>query len=317
MGDRYGLSTVRVIDCFTFFNEIHLLSLRLETLKNVVDVFIIAEMDVTHAGLKKGFVLDAYLDKLSVPRSRIVHVKIQDAPSVDPRVESERWILEHFQRNALARGIGQLALAADDMVLISDLDEIPDPSALSFAAGALASHETVVFCQMHRKFFFNALAGDYQTGQGWLGTIAVHAGSVARSCPQDLRRGAGFPRAAYIWTQGRVPSTCYVEPGGWHLTYFGGANSVSVKMHSIVEGNRAANADMFAIPPKSRHNWRDGRTPEVLSWIKQIDAFIYKVDKNMAGLRYLPQPLRADPMRWEWLWWFDEVLEISSPGGAS
>lgn len=46
-----------VYDCFTFFNEYELLELRLETLYNAVDYFVISESNKTHAnylGKKKS-----------------------------------------------------------------------------------------------------------------------------------------------------------------------------------------------------------------------------------------------------------------------
>ena len=44
-----------LIDCFTYFNEKELLELRVETLKDTVDLFLIADADRTHKGEPKEF----------------------------------------------------------------------------------------------------------------------------------------------------------------------------------------------------------------------------------------------------------------------
>ena len=43
-----------IYDCFTYFDEVELLNLRLELLYQVVDYFIIVESEWTFSGSKKG-----------------------------------------------------------------------------------------------------------------------------------------------------------------------------------------------------------------------------------------------------------------------
>jgi beta-1,4-mannosyl-glycoprotein beta-1,4-N-acetylglucosaminyltransferase len=46
----------KVIDCFTFYNELEILELKLEELYDVVDLFILVEAEKTHKGENKRFI---------------------------------------------------------------------------------------------------------------------------------------------------------------------------------------------------------------------------------------------------------------------
>jgi len=46
----------KIIDCFTFYNEIDLLNYRLSVLNDVVDYFVIVEATHTHVGKKKYYI---------------------------------------------------------------------------------------------------------------------------------------------------------------------------------------------------------------------------------------------------------------------
>jgi beta-1,4-mannosyl-glycoprotein beta-1,4-N-acetylglucosaminyltransferase len=302
---------MKIVDCFTFYNELGLLSLRLKTLDKAVDFFVIAEMAVTHSGVYKGFVLEPFLDGLPVSRDRIIYVKVNDYPAVDAREEDQRWVLENFQRNAIERGVQHLDVVDDDIVIVSDLDEIPDPTAIPVMIEGLKTHETVIFCQSHRKYFLNGLSRDYPANPYWLGSVAASVGYLRRSSAQEMRRGGSpQPRAAFIWTTGRTEGAAYIDRGGWHLTYFNGPDMERVKRQSIVEGAQAHVSTGFNVPPQSRHNWREGRTEQVQVWRDSLDVDVLLVDPTFSTtLRYVPSPVAEDPRTWEWLWWLDTPFE--------
>jgi beta-1,4-mannosyl-glycoprotein beta-1,4-N-acetylglucosaminyltransferase len=113
----------KVYDCFTYFNEHLLLSLRLETLANVVDTFVIAESTHTFSGKPKAL----SFDRNRFPRfaHRIIHVVVEDMPLQ----LGDAWANEAHQRNALLHGLK--GATPDDRVIISDIDEIPRPDAIN------------------------------------------------------------------------------------------------------------------------------------------------------------------------------------------
>jgi beta-1,4-mannosyl-glycoprotein beta-1,4-N-acetylglucosaminyltransferase len=121
----------RIFDCFLFFNELDLLELRLNELSDVVDFFVLAEATVTHRGVPKPLIFRQNRDRFAPFLNRIIHVVVDDMPGCGPS-EPERWRRENFQRQALLRGLS--GARTRDYVIISDLDEIPHPSAIENVA---------------------------------------------------------------------------------------------------------------------------------------------------------------------------------------
>jgi hypothetical protein len=114
-----------LFDCFTYFDEKELLELRIEVLKDVVDGFIIAEGNRTFRGDSKEFTCVNTIRELGLPEEKIqvLHVEL---PSVEEC--SIPWSREYAQRDALA--VGMRMCPPDSVFFISDVDEIPKPSAL-------------------------------------------------------------------------------------------------------------------------------------------------------------------------------------------
>ncbi|PLR18852.1 hypothetical protein SGCZBJ_24765 [Caulobacter zeae] len=303
-------AAVVIIDACTFYNEFGLLKLRMATLAHVVDRFVVVEMGVTHSGVRKGFVLEDYLDQLPVPRERICYVKLCDWPRVNPRHEADRWVLENFQRNAITRGLDMIGAGKDDTVIISDVDEIPDPAAIPVAVAALRSKPFAVLVQVYRKHFINGLPHAYVNSPLWLGSVLCRVGQLDTLDATACRRGDG-DRAAFLWTDGAMRAdTAYITRGGWHLTYMGGVDAVRLKLESIVEGLEAHQPKAFFVPQRSRHNFRDGRTPQVERWVAETDiGIVPRRPLSTPELRYLPEPVLTDPTEWEWLWWYAQTID--------
>jgi beta-1,4-mannosyl-glycoprotein beta-1,4-N-acetylglucosaminyltransferase len=115
-----------LFDCFTFFNELDILELRLSELNDVVKTFVIAEGTQTFRGDKKPlfFEKNALLFQKYLPKIR--HVVIDDFP----RNVCSAWDREHWSRRALLRGLGEAV--SQDYVMVSDVDEIPRPERLKY-----------------------------------------------------------------------------------------------------------------------------------------------------------------------------------------
>ena len=114
---------MKVYDCFTFYNEFELLELRLKALWDVVDYFVIVEANMKHNGEPKDFNLLKRADEFKdfFPKIRYVASDLSEVPFKGVG----DWSLENAQRNAIMNGIGDAA--EDDLIMISDLDEIPAP----------------------------------------------------------------------------------------------------------------------------------------------------------------------------------------------
>lgn len=112
-----------IYDCFTYAGEDDMLYLRLQTLKDVVDRFVIAEGTRTFAGKPRTPLFDPA--RFADFASRIEYVLVDDLEA-NP---ASAWENEWKQRNALARGLR--GAAPGDWVLLSDVDEIPRPASLA------------------------------------------------------------------------------------------------------------------------------------------------------------------------------------------
>jgi beta-1,4-mannosyl-glycoprotein beta-1,4-N-acetylglucosaminyltransferase len=118
----------KLIDCFTFFNELDLLEIRLQYLYNVVDYFVIVEADTTHSGNLKNFNFQVARERFAPFDDKIIYVPIK--MKFFKEQKKVAWKREGYQRNCIEKGLKELNPDPHDLILISDLDEIPDKKVL-------------------------------------------------------------------------------------------------------------------------------------------------------------------------------------------
>lgn len=192
-----------IYDCFTFYDELDLLELRLATLDAVVDRFVLCESPFTFRGDPKPLAFANAGDRFARWRERII-------PLVYPKpADANPWINEWGQRDHLIAGLANCA--DDDLVLIGDCDEIPDPAnvALRPARGGILLHR-----QRYSEGYVNRITGD-----PWPGTRALAAGDVARyHSLSEVRK--------------RPLETLETVDGGWHFTSLGGSAVREKKIRS-------------------------------------------------------------------------------------
>ena len=83
----------KVIDCFTFYNELEILELRLEELYDVVDLFILVEAEKTHKGENKRFIFEENKWRFEKWIDKIINVKAYYPSNID-----DPWSREKFVR---------------------------------------------------------------------------------------------------------------------------------------------------------------------------------------------------------------------------
>jgi hypothetical protein len=190
-------------DAISFFNELDLLELRLRELDHVIDRFVIVEAPVTHSGQPKPLHFLENQRRFAPWQDKIIHVVVGDMPKGDSLAATRRR--EMWQRNAILRGL--IDAADDDIVLISDCDEIPRAERVptSIPDGMIA-----VYLQKLYYFNFNTHAPD----RPWPGTRACHVADARALSPHIIRNGMGQPDAHY-------PVYATMDHGGWHFSYFG------------------------------------------------------------------------------------------------
>jgi len=206
----------KIVDCFTFYNELEMLKYRLAVLNNVVDYFIIVESTHTFVGKEKQLYFEENKNMFSEFMGKIIHVVVNDFPHKYPNVDAtkgEVWSNEKFQRNAISRGINQISemLSPTDLIIITDLDEIPNPKTLE-GLKSTPNNETIGTLVMDLYYYnLNTKIID----KWYLPKIISYASYKRFKKCDDIRHT-------------RTPTT--IANGGWHLSYFGNKNFIQNKI---------------------------------------------------------------------------------------
>ena len=199
-----------IIDIFPFFNELDLLDLRLNLLKDVVDETILVESECTHSGKRKPLYFKE--NKKRYNKFNIKHLII---PYEEHLHSGGVWEREAYQRNYAFKALRNRA-AALDYVMLSDLDEIPTPEAVKFADETMSLHTVAKFQQKLYYYYLNGFISD-----GWHGTVGFNYMLVEDS--GDL---AGM-------RVNRQPNTVVIPNAGWHFSYLGGVEKIVEKIEAI------------------------------------------------------------------------------------
>jgi len=113
---------MRIYDCFSYWDEDLLLDLRLNILNEYVDYFVIIEGNKTWQNNLKKFRFN--IKKFEKFEKKIIYIQVKDMPD-----GQNPYLRENFQRNAINRGLE--GAREDDLIIISDLDEIPNPKKIN------------------------------------------------------------------------------------------------------------------------------------------------------------------------------------------
>lgn len=190
-----------LVDAFMFHNEFDLLEIRLTELDGLVDRFVLVESPRTFTGRAKPLHFDANAGRYARWHHRIRHVVVDDMPD---GAGITAWDRERHQRDAIARGLTDLH--ADDIVLVSDCDELPNPEAVVRAYHYQQHHADRPLSFMQALSFFHLNQRCYTAP--WFGTQATTAGIVRRVGAEFVRTQRNRPRDTLGYA-------------GWHATNLG------------------------------------------------------------------------------------------------
>lgn len=112
-----------VYDCIPFFNELDILKLRLNILNPIVDRFIIEEATVTFSGEPKELCFEKNKEMFKEFLPKIEYIVVDNSP-----LDVTTHVRDNFQKNALERGLK--GASDEDVIILSDVDEIPNPKVL-------------------------------------------------------------------------------------------------------------------------------------------------------------------------------------------
>jgi beta-1,4-mannosyl-glycoprotein beta-1,4-N-acetylglucosaminyltransferase len=205
---------MKIYDCITYCGEDLLLNIRFETLNNEVDKFIIIEGNRYFNGDKKPKFFD--LKKFKKFEKKIEYYYIEDFP----KHNGNNFVYEHYQRNQIKRGFG--GLGPNDIVLLSDADEIPNLKNKKFL-----DFDTAVFLQNMYYYKFNI---HFYNGLKWKNKSAG-----TRSCKFKLFETGEKMRKYRVknipWWRFDRKIKRYVEfDGGWHFAFLMDIKDISEKL---------------------------------------------------------------------------------------
>ena len=216
-----------IYDCFPFFNELDLLEIRLNVLNPVVDKFVLVEATSTFTGKAKPLYFEENKERFAPFADKIIHVVCdEDFSAID-----NPWIIEFIQKNYISKGLSDAR--PDDVIMISDLDEIPRPEKILeykdkpgikcfqnnfyyYYLNYLCVEEPVWFKgtrMLKFKDFAHGLDGV---------KVKMNSKLPAEYC------AATTPSKIRYYKKGP-----WVHNGGWHFSYLGGAKAIQQKILSI------------------------------------------------------------------------------------
>jgi len=220
-----------LIDCFTFYNELEMLEYRLQTLNEVVDYFILSEATLTHVGKPKEMYFEKFKEKEIYKKyqNKIIHVIVDDFPYNENNInchKNEQWINEKFQRNCISRGFSKIK--NNDIIIISDVDEIPDPDTLQ----KIKSGEIVIntINDLEQDFYYYNIESKMD-----------HLWYFSK-----IFRWNWFLTTNYTLDDLRMKSWGAIKNGGWHLSYFGDSSFISNKIKNFA--HQEYNSDQYTDP---------------------------------------------------------------------
>ncbi|MBV8601341.1 MAG: hypothetical protein JO359_07235, partial [Candidatus Eremiobacteraeota bacterium] len=190
-----------IYDCCIVADELDLLELRMRILDSVVDRFVVCESPFTFRGAPKPLAFSAAGERFAPWSSKIVALVYPGPASADP------WENEFGQRDYLAQALD--GCAGDDLILLSDADEIPDPA----NAGQRPRHKPLLG---HRQRLSIGYVNRIWP-EPWIGTRSLTFAELEK-----------FGKFSQLRMRGE--SELEVVDGGWHFSALGGAAAYRRKM---------------------------------------------------------------------------------------
>jgi beta-1,4-mannosyl-glycoprotein beta-1,4-N-acetylglucosaminyltransferase len=229
---------MKIFDCFMFYDEELLLDIRLNILDQYVDFFVIVESEYFHNGKKRKLRFD--INKFKKFENKIIYIihknepdgiiNLNDKDNEDDK--SYKLILnahlrENDQRNHISQGLAKAD--NDDLILISDVDEIPNFNSIDLSKIA---NQIIIFEQDIFYYKFNRYLPNFK----WFGTKACKKKKLIS--PQWLRniknKKLYFWRVDTFFSKNRYINKLFIQNGGWHFSNIKNANDLELKLKSYL-----------------------------------------------------------------------------------
>ena len=229
---------MKIFDCFMYFDEEQVLDLRLNVLNDFVDYFVIVESTQNHKGVKRKLLFDQ--SKFQKFKNKIIYLVYDEIPknvenisdNEDENEKDRKYIMnavyrENSQRNFITKGLQKAD--ENDLILVSDVDEIPKLSSLNLSK---IDNKILIFKQDMFYYKFNLAIPNFK----WSGTKGVKKKNL--KSPQWLRnikdRKYAFFRIDTFFSEKKYTNIKIISDGGWHFSNIKNAKMIEHKLKSYL-----------------------------------------------------------------------------------
>jgi len=241
---------MKIFDCFMYFDEEVVLDIRLNTLNEFVDYFVIVESKFTHKGDQRNLKFNH--KKFERFKDKIIYLIYEEQPSEIEVVKNEdseqeksrKYIFnaghrENGQRNLIEKGLNDAH--ENDIILISDLDEIPNLINIDFNK---INEKIILFKQDMFYYKFNL----HLPNLIWAGTKGCKKKNLIS--PQWLRNVKDHKYSLFridkIFSKKKYTSIKFINNGGWHFTNIKTPKEILHKLKSYLH-HREFDVDPLSI----------------------------------------------------------------------
>ena len=211
-----------IFDCFQYFNEEHIADLRFNILDEFVNKFVVVESTIDHQGKPKKLHFD--INKYKKFKNKINYIIVDDTPTnlIKPHKGGESLVEKH-QRNSIVKGLEEAN--DNDLIILSDVDEIPDLNKLS----QYDKNKYAVFSQkmfMYKLNFLNLKENNWHGSK-----ICLKKNLKSPQWLRDLK----FKKYPF-WRLDKTSNIQIINNGGWHFAYLQTPENISKKIKAFAQG---------------------------------------------------------------------------------
>ena len=229
---------MKIYDCFMFYDEDVILDLRLNILNEYIDYFVIVESKFFHNGKDRKLRFD--IKKYTKFRDKIIYIIQDNQPSgiqeilkddshgtISAKQINNALLRENSQRNLISQGLKMAA--ENDLILISDVDEIPNLEKVKLKE---TKNEILMFVQDIFYYKLNRYLPNFQ----WFGTKGCLKKNL--KSPQWLRniknKKYSFLRIDTFFSDKKYINKKFITHGGWHFSNLKNAEDLELKLKSYL-----------------------------------------------------------------------------------
>ena len=225
---------MKIYDCTTFYSEKMMLDLRFNILNNNVHKFIVVESCFSHSGEKKNYNFN--IDDYPKFKDKIIYLKITEEPEDLYKDKNEVKNSSYKRLNSIKRieqsydhmMKGIIDAEDDDLIIISDNDEIPNLDSKRFKE---SNKNFIIFKQLLFYYKFNL----FHELMPWFGSKACKKKCLKSF--SDLRnlKNKKYPfwRLDSYFSNIKEISLEIIPDGGWHFTNIKTAEDLYIKMKNF------------------------------------------------------------------------------------